>query len=965
MNKYMPGIIIKKARENNLKDIDLFLPLYKLICVCGVSGSGKSSLVYNVIYQEAQRRFIDTISPYARQFLGRIQPPDVDTIDYLPAAIATKQKGQIWNPRSTVGTTTEIYDLLRVLYSKCAIPYSPYTHKPMIKVPKTEITRKIMELYKGRRANIYSMVVRSRKGHYRELLASMLRKGFSVAIIDGKKQIIEFGMALDRYSNHTIEVMLDSFVIGDGDLSKSRIERAVNNAFEMGDVLTIETEDGKFRRFGKEWYCPDSNFSIPGPDPALFAFNHPYGYCNTCYGLGYINGLNYKFYFNKNYPLEKSLPNDLPDREEVFKDLNKILDYWKIPKSTEIQKMPSYVIYTLLYGLNIEDEEETFIPGLIGDRDYSSWYWGKRQKIKEYYDRIFQQNPIDDIEMEYSCPSCKGARLRKEALLFKIDNKDIHDVATMEISELKEWLYTLPDVVEKSSRQILDEILPDLQKRVNLLLGLGLEYLTLDRSMATLSGGESQNVRLVAQFCGGLREVLYILDEPTIGMHPLNTKRMIEILKEVVKEGNTILVVEHDHDVIKNSDWIIELGPEGGKNGGKIVFSGSIQDFLKANTITTKSILEPVLMHGNLQTDAQNNKELKYKKYITLSGASGNNLKNVTLKIPLNALVGVCGVSGSGKSSLIMDTLYPALSAMLKGKNVLEFAKCLPFKRITGYEDIKRVVAVDQSPIGKTPRSNVATYTGAMDIIRKLFASTVEAQALGLTPSHFSFNVKGGRCEECEGSGKIKIEMKYLPDVFITCSSCLGKRFYPHILKVKYKGKSIYDVLEMYIDEAYEFFENMPSLKRILGLLIKAGLYYLKLGQLSSSLSGGESLRIKIVYELAKAKPFKTIYLLDEPTIGLHTQDILKIINILKEIVSLGNTVVVIEHNPEFLLQCDYIIEMGPGGGKKGGKIIAEGTPQEILNSPNSIIKKFLTPYIQESIKISNKKKNYEFAKSN
>jgi len=945
------AIHIVGARENNLKNVSVSIPLYKLCCVCGVSGSGKSSLLYDVIYQESQRRFIDTISPYARQFMGDIRRPNVDKIEYLPPVIVIRQKTGVWNPRSTVGTTTQIYDLLRLLYARCGIAYSPVTGKPMQKMSQNEIVEHIAKNYAGERISIYSMVVRNRKGHYRDLFERMLQKGFMYARIDGIKREIVEGLMLSRHSYHTIEIMIDTFTVNNSSGTLKRIEKCVNMGFEMGDVITVERVVGvsetlnvdspqgssKKRKskeskdisyYSKEWFCPESGMSVPPADPLLFAFNNAYGYCPECLGIGAIEGIDHRFIFNGSGWILDALPEDLPLRGHIRDTIAEILKKNRLPEDANVGDIPSHVMFLILYGES--GEEDNGWRGIM-DIPQVAYYYRSVWKSSDMYDVL----PVEF----YTCPYCRGKRLRKEALWFKIKGMDISEVSKLEIYQLKEWVNSIDEFPDNTSRIVAEEIKKDMNKKLDLMIALGLDYLTLDRGMSTLSGGESQNVRIVAQLGSGLRDVLYLLDEPTVGMHIHNTKSLVRVMKELVQEGNTVVVVEHEPEVIKNADWIIEMGPGGGDNGGNIIFSGSVDELMKHNTPTAISIKSTYF--ENIREKSYN-----FDKFIVLEGASGHNLKNITVEFPIGKLICVCGVSGSGKSSLIVDTLYPALLYHLEPDNITYIGKALPYKKLKGIEEIKRVVLVDQSPIGRTPRSNVATYTGAFDIIRKLFSSTTQAQALGYPPGHFSFNVKGGRCEECKGAGKIKIEMRYLPDIYITCPSCNGKRFYPHVLNIKYKGKTIYDVLEMKVSDAYQFFHNIPSLRRILGLLISTGLDYLKLGELSSELSGGESQRIKLVYELAKKRPQNTVYILDEPTIGLHNTDLSKLIKTLDALVKRNNTVIVIEHNLEVIASADYVIELGPGGGTRGGHIIARGTPEQIAANPNSITGKYLKEFL-------------------
>lgn len=929
-------IEIYGARVNNLKNIDLKIPRDKLVVFTGLSGSGKSSLAFETIYAEGQRRYIETFSAYGRQFLGSLERPDVDKIDGLSPVISIEQKSTNKNPRSTVGTVTEINDFLRLWYAKASIAYSPATGEEMVQMTKDQIFNTIIKKYENRPIYILAPVVRSRKGHYRELFANYLNKGYLYARIDGEITEIKNDIALERYKIHNIEIVIAKTVIKKNmnPKEKEMLRKNIDTALKYGKkVLMIvdkETDEAKF--YSLQLMCPSTGISFDIPAPNTFSFNSPQGYCPVCKGLGYTKQLN----------IEKLVPNkNLSLADGAIEALGKIKSgmlFWLIDAlatrhkcsiKTPFRDLPKNFVQELLYGskkpLNLKNSTLGY--------DYSQYFDGlisilSKKLPKKEYENLFESK---------TCSSCNGDRLKPEALSFKIAGKNIAELNKMQIDDLYKWLDDIEDKLNKRQLSISFEILKEIRNRLKFLLDVGLDYLSLDRPTASLSGGESQRIRLATQIGSQLVNVLYILDEPSIGLHQRDNEKLINSLKKLRDEGNSIIVVEHDEEMMLSADYIVDLGPGAGKHGGDIVATGNPKEFLKKNSLTAKYLSK------KLKIDIPKKRRTGSKKYLTIYGAKGHNLKNITVKFPLGTFITVTGVSGSGKSSLITETLVPILKNAFYKSNL----KPLEYDKIKGLENLNKIVEVDQSPLGRTPRSNPATYTKVFTDIRKLFAMTPEAKIRGYKASRFSFNVKGGRCETCRGAGVETIEMKLLPDVYITCRQCGGKRYNRETLAVRFKGKSISDVLDMTINEAVEFFQNHPSIIRKIKVLQEVGLGYIKLGQPSTTLSGGENQRVKLASELSKIATGKTIYVLDEPTTGMHFEDIKMLLDVLQKIVEKGNTVIVIEHNLDVISASDYVIDLGPEGGKNGGEIIFAGTPEQLANCKNSYTGKYLKKHLE------------------
>ncbi|QYN48638.1 excinuclease ABC subunit UvrA [Apibacter sp. ESL0432] len=931
-------INIYGAREHNLKDISLKIPRNQLVVITGLSGSGKSSLAFDTIYAEGQRRYIETFSAYARQFLGTLDRPDVDKIDGLSPVIAIEQKTTSKNPRSTVGTVTELYDFFRLLYARASDAYSYKTGEKMVTYSENQITDLIYKDFSGEKVLVLAPLIRSRKGHYRELFANLAKKGFLQVRVDGELLDIVPDMKLDRYKIHDIEVVIDKLII-DTKENTQRIIQSIRLAMQYGEgtimLLKQGEEQGKY--FSRNLMCPSTGISYQMPEPNTFSFNSPKGACEHCNGLGRVKEINInklvpnpKLSFDKNvFPIFE----ELSHTGWILSQIDVILKKNGFTMSTPWEKLSDQAKDEILYGINDKvtldldyaQIKKTYKVNFEGIIDYiTRLSTGKdEEESQKFKTQVFE----DRI-----CPVCEGARLKKESLFFKIDNKNISEIARFSLQKLSEWIHELPSKLSENNQIIAKDLIQEISKRLSFLVDVGLDYLSLDRPSQTLSGGESQRIRLATQIGSQLVNVLYILDEPSIGLHQRDNIKLIDSLKKLRDLGNSVLVVEHDKDMILNADYVIDMGPLAGKGGGEVVWEGKPQNISKANTLTAKYI------NGELQIPIPEERRKGNGNHLKLTGCTGNNLKNVTLDIPLGSLVCITGVSGSGKSSLITNTLYPILN-----KHFYRAEKePLPYKKIEGIEFLDKIVDVDQSPIGRTPRSNPATYTGVFTDIRNLFAQLPESKIRGYQLRRFSFNVKGGRCEVCQGSGLKLIEMNFLPDIYVHCEACHGKRFNRETLEVRYKGKSISDVLDMTIDEAVDFFQPIPKIHRIIKTLQEVGLGYITLGQQSTTLSGGEAQRVKLAKELSKKQTGNTIYILDEPTTGLHFEDIRILMEVINRLVNLGNSIIIIEHNLDVIKAADYIIDIGLEGGDKGGKIIAQGTPEEVVKNKSSYTAKFL-----------------------
>ncbi len=924
------------ARVHNLKNINVKIPREKLVVITGLSGSGKSSLAFDTIYAEGQRRYIETFSAYARQFLGGLERPDVDKIDGLSPVISIEQKTTNKSPRSTVGTITEIYDFLRLLFSRAADAYSFNTGEKMVSYSDEQIRNLILQDFKNKRIAILAPIVKSRKGHYRELFEQISKQGFVKVRVDGEIKEIEKGMRLDRYKTHDIEVVIDRLIVND--TSEKRLEETIKTALYTGDniLMVIDVDDENPRYFSRELMCPTSGIAYPNPEPNTFSFNSPKGACSKCNGLGITNEINF----------EKVIPNHsisiksggiIPLGEEknswIFKQLQLIADRYHFKLSDSIKSIPEEALQIILNGGN---EKFSIASKTIGiTRNYEIDFEGITAFIENQY-KLSESTSIKrwakGFMDEVTCGTCEGNRLKKESLHFKIDNKNISDLAKLDINELAEWFQNLDPKLSERQVIIATEILKEIKTRIQFLLDVGLDYLALDRTSKSLSGGEAQRIRLATQIGSQLVGVLYILDEPSIGLHQRDNQKLIDSLVKLRDIGNSVLVVEHDKDMIEHADFVFDIGPGAGIHGGEIVSEGTFQEIKDHSTLTADYLA------GRRQIEVPKNRRKGNGKSIKITGATGNNLKNVTAEFPLGKMICVTGVSGSGKSTLINETLYPILN-----KHIYRGVKePMPYKKITGLEHVDKVIDIDQSPIGRTTRSNPATYTGVFSEIRNLFAKTPEAAIRGYKPGRFSFNVKNGRCETCQGGGVRIIEMNFLPDVHVECETCQGKRFNRETLEIRYKGKSIADVLEMTIDHAVEFFKLIPKIHIKLKTIKDVGLGYITLGQRSTTLSGGEAQRIKLASELSKRDTGNTFYILDEPTTGLHFEDIRVLMGVLNTLANKGNTVLIIEHNMDVIKLADYIIDIGMEGGKKGGEILCKGTPEQIVKDKKSYTAQFL-----------------------
>ena len=940
MQKENNKINVWGARANNLKNIDVEIPRNSLTVITGLSGSGKSSLAFDTLFAEGQRRYIETFSAYARNFLGNMQRPDVDKITGLSPVISIEQKTTNKNPRSTVGTTTEIYDYLRLLYARAGTAYSYMTGEKMVKYTEEKVIEMILNEYDGHRIFILAPLVRNRKGHYRELFESMRRKGYLYIRIDGEIQEITRGMKVDRYKNHNIEVVIDKLSVQAKD--DKRLNKSVSTAMKQGDglIMIFDKDDNSAKYFSKRLMCPTSGIAYKDPAPNIFSFNSPEGACPKCKGLGYVNEIDLnKVIPNKKLSIHEGaiVPLGKYKNQMIFWQIDGILQKYDCNIKTTVDKIPQDALEEILYGSleNIRISKEL----VHTSSDYFVSFDGVikyLRNVMENDDSAAGQKWADQFLATTTCQECHGNRLNREALSYRIWDKNISELASMDIAELQEWLNEVHKHMEPQQLKIAEEILKEIQKRINFLLEVGLDYLTLNRQSATLSGGESQRIRLATQIGSQLVNVLYILDEPSIGLHQRDNERLIKSLKELRDLGNTVIVVEHDKDMMLAADYIVDIGPKAGRKGGEVVFQGIPHKLLELPESSGTST--GMYLSGKKSIQIPKERRKGNGKYIKIKGAKGNNLKNIDVEFPLGKLIVVTGVSGSGKSTLINETLQPILSKHF----YRSLKKPMPYDAIEGIENIDKVVNVDQSPLGRTPRSNPATYTGVFSDIRNLFVNLPEAKIRGYKPGRFSFNVRGGRCEACGGNGYKTIEMNFLPDVMVPCEVCHGKRYNRETLEGRYKGKSIADVLDMTINQAVDFFEAVPNILQKIKTIQDVGLGYIKLGQPSTTLSGGESQRVKLATELSKRDTGKTLYILDEPTTGLHFEDIRILMNVLEKIVDRGNTVIIIEHNLDVIKMADYVIDIGPEGGRKGGEILAVGTPEEVAKSKKGYTPPFL-----------------------
>ena len=938
MTKNEGFIEVYGARVHNLKNIDVSIPREQLVVITGLSGSGKSSLAFDTIYAEGQRRYIETFSAYARQFLGGLERPDVDKIEGLSPVIAIEQKTTSKSPRSTVGTITEIYDFLRLLFARASDAYSYNTGEKMVSYSDELIQELILKDFEGRKVSILAPVIRSRKGHYRELFQQIAKQGFLKVRVDGEVKDIVSGMKLDRYKNHDIEIVIDRLKISKESVLDKRVSESIVTAMYHGEdvIMVLDNETNKTRYFSRSLMCPSSGISYPKPEPNNFSFNSPKGMCPKCKGLGKLYEVNLdKIVPNKNISINQgALASQGAQKQNwIFKQLELIAQRYNFKLTDPFHKIPQEAKDIIFYGTNEKFEVASKTLGIT--RNYRIEFEG----IVTFIKNTFEDNEsrsltrwAKDFMDHVDCTECNGARLRKESLYFKLSGKSIADLANMDIVDIADWFQNLEKELSKTQVKIAEEIIKEVKTRLQFLIDVGLTYLSLDRSSKSLSGGEAQRIRLATQIGSQLVGVLYILDEPSIGLHQRDNEKLIDSLVKLRDLGNSVIVVEHDKEMIEAADYVIDIGPAAGKLGGNIDSIGTPLEILNHQTLTSD------YLNGRREIAIPKKRRKGNGKTLKLSGATGHNLKNVSIEIPLGKMIGVTGVSGSGKSTLINETLYPILNAYFFNG----VKKPMPYKKIDGLKNIDKVIDINQSPIGRTPRSNPATYTGVFSEIRSLFSKVPEAMIRGYKPGRFSFNVTGGRCETCRGGGMRVIEMNFLPDVYVECETCQGKRFNRETLEIKYKGKSIYDILEMTIEDACVLFELIPKIFRKLKTIQDVGLGYITLGQQSTTLSGGEAQRIKLATELSKRDTGNTFYILDEPTTGLHFEDIRVLLNVLNKIVDKGNTVVIIEHNLDVIKTVDYIIDIGPEGGKNGGEVLAKGSPEEIIKIKKSHTARFL-----------------------
>jgi excinuclease ABC subunit A len=921
------------AREHNLKNIDLSIPRNKLVVITGISGSGKSSLAFDTIYAEGQRRYMESFSTYARSFIGDMERPEVDKINGLSPVISIEQKTTSKNPRSTVGTVTEIYDFMRLLFARASDAYSYVTGNKMVRQSEDQILQHILDNFNGQKLNILAPVVKGRKGHYRELFQEIRKMGFTKVRVDGELMELVPKMQVDRYKIHDIEILVDRVIVREED--RYRISQSVKTAMTHGKgiiMLLQETKNAQPKFYSKYLMDPESGISYDEPAPNMFSFNSPYGACPVCNGLGQTEEITEEAVIpDPSLSISRGAIEPLGEYRDIwiFKQIEAILKKYQLNVSTPVAKIPREVLDVILYGT-----DEAVRMRASSGNVYNFKFDGiiNFMKQQQEYGSEKTQDWLSDYTTVNVCPECQGARLKKESLHFKINGKNISELARMDIATLNTWFTNLDKKLTSRQRQIAEEVVKEIKKRIGFLLDVGLDYLMLDRPMKTLSGGESQRIRLATQIGTQLVGVLYILDEPSIGLHQRDNVKLISALKNLRDIGNSVLVVEHDKDMMLECDYILDIGPGAGRHGGSVVASGTPAEFLKKDSLTAK------YLKGKLKIEVPSERREGSGNYLKVLGAKGNNLKNVDLELPLGKMICITGVSGSGKSSLIHDTLFPILNRQFYKSR----REPLPYKKVEGLEHLDKVIEVDQSPIGRTPRSNPATYTEVFTEIRNLFSQLPEAKIRGYKPGRFSFNVKGGRCETCEGAGLKVIEMDFLPDVHVFCETCKGKRYNRETLEVRYKGKSIADVLEMTVEQATEFFESIPKIHRKVKTLFDVGLGYITLGQHATTLSGGEAQRVKLATELSKKDTGKTLYILDEPTTGLHFEDIRHLLDVLNKLADKGNTVLIIEHNLDVIKVADHIIDLGPEGGAGGGQILVQGTPEEVAKDKRSYTAKFL-----------------------